>query len=588
MKKNNLSFLRNTAIVCGCILSVNSFAATPISTVAWNGYSGAATFTFDDGLASQVNNLKPILDQMPDVHVTFFITGAYAFNANKAGFIALAKAGHELGNHTATHANLGQGGNVTSEVTGYLQTLEAVDNSIDVTTFATPYCASSTSVKTEVDKNHFMLRNCGGQGMFSWGQEPDWMGMDSHYWQASSSVSEFSSNLNDAANGKWHVQLNHGVGGDWDVISTNDIKTLIQTARDKKLWVGSYSEVGAYYRAHFTMDKAQSTTTSDGFKVTWTSPHSAMPKSVPLRVKIDVSSVGSNAVVEQKGKVISPESDGSYIIEFMALELDVKKSGSQSSSSSSTTVIESSSSTGNTSSASTQSPFSGLPIEIPGTLEMENYDLGGADVAYFDSDDINDGAAEALTPYRNDGVDVGGNAGENAVVGWTVTGEWLEYTVQVTVSGTYKFVAHVAATENGGSFHIEIDGTDVTGPITTTNSGGWDTYTTVEGTTQNLAMGSHILRFVVDQASFNIDKIIFSTSSTKITQDLRYASTKAYMYEIFDLHGKLLMQERSANHNVTEMWKTMNKNLSNGAYLIRYGENGKTFRSQKVYKTTQH
>lgn len=584
MKNSNSSFLRNMAIICGCVLSVNSFSAAPVTTIAWNGYAGAATFSFDDGLGSQITNLKPILDQMPDVHVTFFVTGAYAFNQNKTGFGALAKAGHELGNHTSSHPHLTQGANLTTEITGFIQTIKGADASVEVTTFATPYCESSSNVKNEVNKNHFMLRNCGGSGMFSWGQEPDWMNMDSHYWQASSSVSQFSGSLNDAAGGKWHVQLNHGVGGDWDVISTNDIKTLIQTARDKKLWVGSYSEVGAYFRAHFTMDKAQSTTTSDGFKVTWTSPHSAMPKSVPLRVKIDVSSVGSNAVVEQKGKVISPESDGSYIIEFMALELDVKKSGSQPSSS--TSVPESSSSTGIPSSASAQSPFSGSPINIPGTLEMEDYDLGGADVAFFDSDEVNDGAASATTPYRNDGVDVGGNAGENAVVGWTATGEWLEYTVQVASSGTYKFVAHVATEQDGGTFHIEIDGTDVTGPVTATNSGGWDTYATVEGTTQNLAMGSHILRFVVDQASFNIDKIVFSPSSTKITQDLKYASTNVYMYEIFDLQGKLLMQERSVNQNVTQVWKRINKNLSNGAYFIRYGEKGKSLKTQKVYKTS--
>ena len=50
-----------------------------------------------------------------------------------------------------------------------------------------------------------------------------------------------------------------------------------------------------------------------------------MPKSVPLRVKIDTQSVDENAVVEQAGKKIVPESDGSYIIEFMAKELKVRK-----------------------------------------------------------------------------------------------------------------------------------------------------------------------------------------------------------------------------------------------------------------------
>jgi peptidoglycan/xylan/chitin deacetylase (PgdA/CDA1 family) len=583
MKHYTFFFSRNIALFCGFMMSVYSFAATPVTTVAWNGYSGAVSFTFDDGLGSQITNLKPMLDQMDDVHVTLFVTGAYAFNQNKTGFAALAKAGHELGNHSASHPYLTQGANLATEVTGFIQTIKNVDPVVEVTTFATPYCSSNDNVKNEVNKNHFMLRNCGGQGLFSWGQEPDWMNMDSHYWQGNLATS--TGHLNSAAGGKWHVHLSHGVGGDGDIISTNDLKSLIQTARDKKLWMGSYSEVGAYYRAHFTMDKAQSTATSDGFKVTWTSPHSAMPKSVPLRVKIDVSSVGSGAVVEQKGKVISPESDGSYIIEFMALELDVKKSGSQPSSS--TSVPESSSSTGITSSASAQSPFSGSPIAIPGTLEMEDYDLGGADEAYFDSDDVNEGAADATTPYRNDGVDVGGNAGENAVVGWTAAGEWLEYTVNVLSTGIFEFTAYVATSQDGSTFHIEIDGTDVSGEVAVPNSGDWNEYTTVKGTTQSISAGSRILRFAIDQPSFNIDKIEFVASGThKVNQNLNYQTTGMVKYEIFDLKGHLLMQKNSMNQNVNQVWKNMNKSLSNGTYLIRYSENGKKYKTQKVYKTS--
>ena len=50
-----------------------------------------------------------------------------------------------------------------------------------------------------------------------------------------------------------------------------------------------------------------------------------MPESVPLRVKIDTKSVDEKAVVEQDGKILKPESDGTYIIEFMAKALSVRK-----------------------------------------------------------------------------------------------------------------------------------------------------------------------------------------------------------------------------------------------------------------------
>ena len=82
-------------------------AAAPIETVPWNGHVGAVSFTFDDALENQVQNLKPILDEMPDVHVTFFLTNmGNGLQKNAAGFAALAKAGHEIGNHTDTHAHL--------------------------------------------------------------------------------------------------------------------------------------------------------------------------------------------------------------------------------------------------------------------------------------------------------------------------------------------------------------------------------------------------------------------------------------------------------------------------------------------------
>jgi hypothetical protein len=153
------------------------------------------------------------------------------------------------------------------------------------------------------------------------------------------------------------VQLNHGVGGDWDVISAADIKTLIQYAVQKNLWVETFSTVGAYLRAHFTIDKATATNTANGYTVKWTSPHAHMPKSVPLRVKIQDA---QGKTVSQKGKVVQANSDGTYTIEFMALELEVSgesvevKSSSSVAAESSSSAVQSSSSTLPSSSSANQ------------------------------------------------------------------------------------------------------------------------------------------------------------------------------------------------------------------------------------------
>ncbi|MBP5767734.1 MAG: polysaccharide deacetylase family protein [Fibrobacter sp.] len=305
--------------------------AGPITTVAWNGHPGAATFSFDDGLHSQTKNLT-FLDNMPDVKVTFFVcTNAMDFGSNSGPHMEYAKKGHEIGNHTSTHKNLTQGANLNSEIGGAASKLRSMG--LEVTSLATPYCAQDQAAKNAINQEHFINRSCGGDGLTSWDREPDWMAVGSHYWQENgSNVAGFKQTLDQAASqSKWHVQLNHGVADNWDKISTADIKTLIEYAVSKKLWVASFSTVGAYLRAHFTIDKATATNTSSGFTVKWTSPHAHMPKSVPLRVKIQGA---EGKTVSQKGKVVEPNSDGTYTIEFMALELEVSGAAAQSSSSS--------------------------------------------------------------------------------------------------------------------------------------------------------------------------------------------------------------------------------------------------------------
>ena len=283
------------------LAAVSAFAG-PITTVPWNGYKGAATFTFDDGLHSQTNNLT-FLDNMPDVSVTFFVcTGTMDFATNSQPHLNYAKKGHEIGNHTVNHKDLTKEGNPASEISNAASKLRSMG--LEATSLATPYCAQNANVKNAINQEHFISRGCGGSGLTGWDNEPDWMQIDSHYWQGTSNVATFKGSLDQAAGGKWHVQLNHGVSGNWDIISAADIKTLIEYAVQKELWVASFSTVGAYLRAHFTIDKATATNTSTGFTVKWTSPHAHMPKSVPLRVKIQGA---QGQTVSQKGTVVQPD-----------------------------------------------------------------------------------------------------------------------------------------------------------------------------------------------------------------------------------------------------------------------------------------
>ena len=354
---NNKLFSDIKAVtVCSIAFGLTGFSmAAPIKTIPWNGHVGAVSFTFDDALENQVQNLKPVLDGLPDVHVTFFLTDmGNGLKQNAAGFAALAKAGHEIGNHAKNHGHLSGITNneeLNEEIVKFADNIEKMladeGVSTNVISFATPFCENNDQVKSVIDTRHFINRDCGWHGRNEWDTEPDWLALKAKIWTRSgATVPEMLTAMDTAAfignfagaepwevqikGGTWLIVLNHGVTddkGDDYAIDPADIKKIFERAIEDKLWIAPFGTIGAYYRAHFIIDVASSTATDDGFTVSWKIPNEHMPKSVPLRVNIDTKSVGENAVVEQDGQKISPESDGSYIIEFMSKSLKVRKAG---------------------------------------------------------------------------------------------------------------------------------------------------------------------------------------------------------------------------------------------------------------------
>jgi peptidoglycan/xylan/chitin deacetylase (PgdA/CDA1 family) len=299
------------------LMGVAAYAG-PITTVPWDGHPGAVSFTFDDCEISQLNNLGEYFDKNDDIKVTFFLTGG--MNAgNQSKYFPMVEKGHEIGNHSKTHADLTNTNNLKGEVTDYKHDLEQRSGA-EVISFATPYCYYNDAVEAEIAKEHIVNRNCQGATKYKWDEEPIWERISSDCYQGNTQQSK--GNMSEAKQkNAWTVQLNHGVtGGGGYSISKNDMISIMDEAKAQGLWRAPMGRVAAYYRAHFVIDKATSTDIEGGFKVTWTSPHSAMPKSVPLRVKIEGA---EGKTVKQKGKEVKAEDDGSYVIEFMDLELEV-------------------------------------------------------------------------------------------------------------------------------------------------------------------------------------------------------------------------------------------------------------------------
>jgi carbohydrate binding protein with CBM6 domain len=165
-------------------------------------------------------------------------------------------------------------------------------------------------------------------------------------------------------------------------------------------------------------------------------------------------------------------------------------------------------------SASASTPYSGTPAAVPGTIQAENFDRGGEGVGYHDTTSGNTGGA-----YRPTNVDIEPSSSGGYNVGWAVAGEWLNYTVNVSAGGTYNAGFRVASSGQGGTFHLEVNGANVTGPVGVPDTGGWQIWQTVNRTV-TLNAGVQVARLVMDanatKAVGNFDWIQF-TSSTGTT-----------------------------------------------------------------------
>jgi hypothetical protein len=199
-------------------------------------------------------------------------------------------------------------------------------------------------------------------------------------------------------------------------------------------------------------------------------------------------------------------------------------------------------------------------MAIPGTLQVEMYDKGMEGVAYNDNTSQNEGNADFRT---DNGVDiVKGNGGQ--VIGYTVAGEWLIYTVTVETEKVYYWNAFVSSGASGGAFRIYMGNTDITGKILVPRTSSWDTYTQVSGETKvALPAGTYQLRLAIETAGCNIDKVVFNSTPTGV-EDMKIASFDG-AYEVFSVLGIRLGNVEISNGNTSNL----NGMYPQGIYILR-------------------
>jgi alpha-glucosidase len=226
--------------------------------------------------------------------------------------------------------------------------------------------------------------------------------------------------------------------------------------------------------------------------------------------------------------------------------------------------------------------YGGIIRTIPGKIEAEDYDIGANGVTYYDTDSINQGGQ-----FRKDGVDIETCSEGGYDVGWIAPGEWLTYTVNVQFPGTYTLQARIASYISGASFHIELDGVNISGAISLPNTGGAQNWQTVAVKTPYLTCGQKILRIVMDTNGFNLDYINFILLSQEncVNSTISYvgaiaAAGNTYQWQVDNGSGYTNMSYAGADKD-TLVLSDAPGNAYGYTYRCAVTNNGFTYYSQE-------
>jgi beta-glucanase (GH16 family) len=97
--------------------------------------------------------------------------------------------------------------------------------------------------------------------------------------------------------------------------------------------------------------------------------------------------------------------------------------------------------------------------------------------------------------------DIGGGIN----VGWIDSGDWMEYTINVPIDGSYELTLRTASQSGGGQVELS-DGSTVLQTVDITSTGGWQNWTDVVGASSiNLSKGVKTVRINAKKGGFNLN-----------------------------------------------------------------------------------
>jgi endoglucanase len=159
---------------------------------------------------------------------------------------------------------------------------------------------------------------------------------------------------------------------------------------------------------------------------------------------------------------------------------------------------------------------------IPGIVYLTNYDIGKNQIAYSDVDYENtgNGSWNSGFQFRNDGVDIEACSdfpSNGYSIGWISSGEFVGFTARVAQAGTYAISLRAAANAAGGKVILKRDGQSIGSFVDIPNSGGWQSWQTVDLGLYPLTAGTHFVSLHLFFGGFNVNYLEFTLLSTNVS-----------------------------------------------------------------------
>ena len=225
-----------------------------------------------------------------------------------------------------------------------------------------------------------------------------------------------------------------------------------------------------------------------------------------------------------------------------------------------------------------QVPYDSVAVKLPAKIEAEKYDIpgtgrGGDVDSYSDNDSENQGDAK----FREDlGVDIV-EGGTGMAIGYTASGEWLEYTVEVPEDGDYAIKASASTGMESASFCFLADGKAIGDTITVPQTGeDWSVYKEFEGGKAKLTKGTHVIRLVITGDNVNVDWFsLGDVEKVGLKPALKFQAKAPSTYRVYSVSGKLMGTVDLAGKKAGEALQSAG--FTKGVYMLKSIDGHKTF-----------